>query len=198
MRRIDQIAKALVADTCAVWNVLSSAVLHRACVGSGFEFAITDFVLYECLYKPRNKPKTSDKELQERLKAARRQDQFKNYSLSVEDLQEVAILEQRRRVSKGELSAIAFAQKVRLTVQTDDQRARKLAALVLTEDRVQTTPHVLGWLFFDGRLADADLAGIVEEHESLERPLREFFRQMYKEAMRCRLLARHADSDEAP
>lgn len=196
MRRVDQIAKTLVADTCAVWNVLSSTVLHRACVKVGFEFAITQFVLYECLHKPRRELKPSDKELQERLRAARSRDQFKSHSLSVEDLQEVAILEQRRRVSKGELSAIAFAQKVRLTVQTDDQGARKLATLVLTEDRVQTTPHVLGWLFFEGRLVDADLAGIVEEHESLDRPLREYFHQMYKEAMRCRLLARPAGGDE--
>lgn len=195
MHRVDQIAKAVVADTCAVWNVLSSAVLHRVCVGSGFEFAITEFVLYECLHKPRRE-KTSDKRLQERLRAARDQNQFKSYSLSVEDLQDVAILEQRKRVSKGELSSLAFAQKVRLSVQTDDQRARKLAALVLTEDRVQTTPHVLGWLFFEGRLADGDLACIVEEHESFERPLRRFFDQMYHEAMRCRLLARTASGED--
>lgn len=196
MRRVDQIAKAAVADTCAVWNVLSSLVLHRACIGSGFEFAITEFVLYECLHKPRSELKPADEKLQERLKAARGRDQFKSYGLSVEDLQEVAILEQRRRVSKGELSSIAFARRVRLTVQTDDQGARKLAALALAEDRVQTTPQVLGWLFFEGRLGDRDLAGIVEEHESFERPLRRFFQDMYEEAMRCRLLARPADGDE--
>lgn len=195
MRRVDQIAKAVVADTCAVWNVLSSTMLHRVCVGSGFEFAITEFVVYECLHKPRRETTAPDKKLQERLRAARGRDQFKSHSLSVEDLQDVAIFEQRKRVSKGELSSIAFARKVRLSVQTDDQGARKLAALVLAEDCVQTTPHVLGWLFFEGRLADGDLAGIIEEHESFERPLRKFFDLMYLEAMRCRLLARTAGGE---
>lgn len=189
-RRIDQIAKAVVMDTCAVWNVLSSTLLHRTCVAMGFEFALTDFVLYECLHKPRKQRKAADEGLQERLRAARARKQFKSYSLSLDDLLEVTVLEQRKRLSKGELAAIAFAKRVNLTFQTDDQGARKLATATLTIDRVQTTPHVLGWLFFEGRLSDGDLSGIVEEHESFERPLRRFFEEMYGEAMRCRLLAR--------
>jgi hypothetical protein len=187
-RRIDRVAKAVVADTCAVWNVLSSTMLHRTCVAMGFEFALTAFVLYECLHKPRKERKPADEKLQQRLKEARSREQFKSYSLSVDDLQDVAVLEQRRSLSKGELAAIAFARRVGLTFQTDDQGARKLAAAALTDERVQTTPHVLGWLFFEGRLVDADLSGIVNEHESFERPLRPYFEEMYEEAMRCRLL----------
>lgn len=189
-RRVDQIAKAVVTDTCAVWNVLSSGALHNACVANGFEFVLTDFVLYECLSKPRSRLKPSDSELRKRLTTARGQSQFKSYSLSLDDLQEVAILEQRQRLSKGELSAIAFARKVNLGFQTDDQGARKLAVSALATDRIQTTPHVLGWLFFEGHLIDGDLDGIISEHESLDGPLRPHFKDMHLEAMRCRLLAK--------
>lgn len=189
-RRIDQITKTVIADTCAVWNVLSSTALHRNCIASGFVFAVTAFVLYECLHKPRTEQKAADDSLQERLRAARQREQFTTYSLSVDDLQDVAILEQRKRLSKGELSSIAFARRMNLAFQTDDQRARKLALTALPAERVQTTPHVLGWLFFEGRLVDGDLSSIIEEHESFERPLRRFFEEMYTEAMRCRLLAR--------
>jgi hypothetical protein len=188
--RGDLVAKAVVADTCAVWNVLSSRVLHGSCINSGFEFALTVFVLYECLHKPRKEVTEEDARLQDRLRTARAKGQFKSYELSIEDLQDVAILEQRKRLSKGELASMAFARRVNLSFQTDDQGARKLASSVLGPDRVQTTPHVLGWLVFSGRLGDGDLSGIVEEHESFERPLRPYFEDLYREAMRCRLVAR--------
>ena len=95
---------------------------------------------------------------------------------------------------EGELSSIAFAGRVQLAVQTDHQGARKLAAMALAAERVQTTPHVLGWLFFEGRLVDGDLNEIVAEHESFDRPLRRFFEEMYQEALRCRLLLRDAST----
>jgi hypothetical protein len=57
---------------------------------------------------------------------------------------------------------------------------------------VQTTPHLLGWLVFDGRVVDSDIAGIVEEHERLGRPLKKFFLSMHSEGMRCRLLLRRS------
>ena len=198
VRRIDRIAKAVVADTCAVWNVLSSTTLHRICTATGFDFALTDFVLYECLHKLRKERKPADDALQERLKAARTRGQFKSYSLSIDDLQEVAVLERRKQLSMGELAGIAFARRVGLAFQTDDQGARKLAASALDAERIQTTPHLLGWLFFEGHLVDGDLSGIVKEHESFERPLRRFFEEMYTEAMRCRLLARSAPVGQEP
>jgi len=187
--RVDQIVKSVVADTCAVWNILSSRLLHRTCSVLGFRFVLTDYCLYECLHKPRKVQRPADERLRERLRAARNEAQFNSYSLSVEDLQEVALLEQRKRLSKGELAAIAFAKRVGLAFQTDDQGARTLAITALTVERVQTTTHVLGWLFFEGRLADGDLAGIIAEHESFDRPLRPHFEGMHQEAMRCRLLA---------
>jgi hypothetical protein len=106
--------------------------------------------LYECLHKARKEWKKEDARLQERLRVARGKGQFKSYSLSIGDLQDVAILEQRKRRSKGELASIACARRVNLPFQTDDQGARKLASAVLGPERVQTTPHVLGWLVLLG------------------------------------------------
>lgn len=189
-RRIDAIVKVVVADTCSVWNVLSSTLLHRRCVALGFDFALTDFGIYECLHKPRSRMVPADTTLQERLRAAREKGQFKNHPLSVEDLQEVAILENRQRLSMGEIAAIAFAKRVGIGFQTDDQGARRLAATALDAERVQTTPHVLGWLFYEGHLTDVDLPEILVEHKALDRPLAPYFQEMYEEAMRCRLLAR--------
>lgn len=190
-KRLDRIVKSVAIDTCAVWNVLSSALLHRHCVSVGFDFALTNFGLYECLHKPRKADDAADKELQQRLERARQQNQFKSYSLSIEDLQEVARIEQiRKSLGKGELAAIAFARRIAIGVQTDDKKAHAVAGSVLSEDRVQTTSHVLGWLFYEGRLVDGDFSTIVEEHESMNRNERARFEAMYKEAMRCRLQAR--------
>jgi hypothetical protein len=53
---------------------------------------------------------------------------------------------------------------------------------------VQTTPQMLGWLVFIGRLGDGDIAGVIREHEGWDRPLKPYFEEMYSEAMRCRLM----------
>lgn len=180
----------VVTDTCAVWNVLSARALHRAAGAAGCCFSLTEFGLYECLVKTRKKHDDGDRELQRRLRAARESGQFQAYSLDVEDLQDIEVLERRRKLSKGELAAIAFAKKTRQAFLTDDQGARKLAASFMNPAFVQTTPHLAGWLFFGGRLCDSDLDEIVAEHERLGRPLARFLREMYLEAMRCRLLAR--------
>lgn len=179
-----------VTDTCAVWNILSARVLNRAAVIAGCCFSVTDFVLYECLVKPRRGMTSSDKELQARLRVARDAGQFQAYALDVEDLQDIEILEKRRNLSKGELAAIAFARKTRQAFVTDDQGARRLAAAVMDPSAVQTTPHLLGWLVFAGHLGDSDIDGIVAEHEGFDRPLAKFLRAMHAEAMRCRLLSR--------
>jgi hypothetical protein len=186
---VSQFEKLSVADTCSVWNVLSSRALHGASVAAGCSLSLTAFGLYECLHKPRTRDKEPDRELQRRLIQARAQGQFRSYPLDLEDLQDVAILQKRGALSKGELAAIAFARRTRQAFLTDDQAARTLAATAMDRAFVQTTPHMLGWLFFTGHLSDGDFLGIVEEHEGLDRPLRSYFEEMYHEAMRCRLLA---------
>ncbi|MHB1007014.1 MAG: hypothetical protein ACYC3S_15425 [Chloroflexota bacterium] len=178
-----------VADTCAIWNVLSSRLLYATARAAGCNFCCTTFVLYECLHKPRANPTAEDTELQSRLKAERQAGAFGAFSLDLEDLGDIAALHDRRRLSKGELSSIAFARKIRHAFLTDDQGARRLACDVLDRSAVQTTPHLFGWLYFKGFLGDGDKDEIIREHSHFNRPLSPYFEDMYVEALRCRSLA---------
>jgi len=178
-----------VADTCAVWNVLSSIVLYSRASSAGCRFCLTHFVHYECLFKPRTNPTKEELDLQDRLRQERGKGSFKSYHLDIEDLQDIIILESRRRLSKGELSSIAFAKKTRQAFLTDDQKARSLAWQVLNRAMVQTTPHLFGWLCFNNYLGDSDKDRIIQEHIKFNRPLAPYFGEMYHEALRCRLMS---------
>lgn len=178
-----------VTDTCSVWNVLSSTVLYAAAKRGRAEFICPLFVVYECLNKPRSSTSDADAELKERLAEARTSGAFQTYPLGIEDLQTISLLEQRKRLGKGELSAIALAQKIGQACLTDDQKARRLAESTLAAGKAQTTPHLVGWLFFERHLTDGDLNVIVVQHEAMNRPLADNFKEIYKEACRCRLLA---------
>ncbi len=101
-----------VADTCSVWNVLSSARLHAAAKEARCEFCITSFVRYECLTKPRKAPSPAEAELMRRLAQEQRRGGFAAHSCDIGDLQAIKILESRKRLGKGELSSIAFAMKI--------------------------------------------------------------------------------------
>lgn len=177
-----------VTDTCAVWNVLSSQILYSTALSAGCVFCITQFVQYECLHKPR-KPSVHGPMLQQRLRNEQLKGAFKAYTLTVEDLQEVSILESRKKLSKGELSSIAFAKKIGQAFLTDDQKARKLASSL--GQLVQTTPHLLGWLFFTGRLSDGDKKTIIDQHMRLAGTLSPHFEVIYNESLRCQLLQRN-------
>lgn len=178
-----------VTDTCSVWNVLSSAVLYAAAKRGRAEFICPLFVVYECLNKPRSSTSDADAELSERLQKAQASGAFQTYRLGIEDLQTISLLEQRKRLGKGELSAIALAQKIGQACLTDDQEARLLAESTLAAGKTQTTPHLVGWLFFERHLTDGDLNLIVVQHEAMDRPLAKYFKRIYDEACRCRLLA---------
>lgn len=178
-----------IADTCAVWNVLSSRRLFYAALDAGVVFVCTGVVVYECLHKPRQNGTKAERELQARFEVEKKALRFKVYPLDIEDLQMVQILENRKRLGKGELSSIAFAMKTRQPVLTDDQKARKLMRDVLPNPGAQTTPHLLGWLFFTNRMIDSDKDAVIREHREMERPLSRFFDEVYLEACRCRLMA---------
>lgn len=181
-----------VADTCAIWNVLSSQRLYVAAREANCSICCTTFVIYECLHKLRKMATTEDEELKSRLRRETSNRSITAYSLDVADLQEVEVLEYRRRLSKGELSSIAFAKKTQQAFLTDDQKARKLAETVLAIRMTQTTPHLFGWLIFTCRLSDTDKDSVISEHERLNRPLRPHFEEMYLEALRCRCMAHYA------
>jgi hypothetical protein len=176
-----------VADTCAVWNVLSAHVLCHLAHAQGCHVVITKYVEYECLHKPRKKRTKSDDELRRRLVRSRDEGRFGSQPLTVDDLQDVTLLQQRRSLGLGELASIAYAKKIGQSALTDDQRARRLAREVGA--REQTTPHLLGWLTFHGHVTEAVRDEIIRCHEEMERPLRRFFAEMFAEGMRCRALA---------
>jgi hypothetical protein len=177
-----------VADTCSVWNVLSSLRLHGSAKEAGCEFCITNFVRYECLVKPRKTNGAAEHELTSRLKHERSRGGFVAHSCDIRDLQAIKLLESRRRLGKGELSSIAFAMKIGQAVITDDQKARALAQ-DSGHSLTQTTPHLFAWLLFKGRVGDSDRGTVINQHKAMGRPLAPHFETAYSMALQCRLNA---------
>ena len=176
-----------IADTCAVWHVLSAPLLCDLTHAAGCHLVITRYVEYECLHKPRKSETKEDGELRRRLLHARQKNRFQTQPLSIDDLQDVTLLQQRRSLGLGELTSIAYSRRIGAAVLTDDQRARKLAREVAA--REQTTPHLVGWLAFHGRVSDADCELIVRHHEQMRGPLRKFIEEMFREGLRCRAMS---------
>ena len=173
------------ADTCAVWNILSSSRLSESAFQAGCVFSCTTFVTYECLSKPRSSVDSNDVELRRRLVEEQKKGRFQTFSLALEDLQEMDILEKRKKLGKGELSSIAFAKKTAQAFMTDDMGARKLALEVIPGS-VQTTPHLFGWLIYTCALPDSDKISVIAEHNSLNRPLAQFFEEIFLIAQQYR------------
>jgi len=185
-----------VADSCSIWNILSSKTLYSAALTATPKcyFSCTDFVYYELLIRPRKNESTPEKELRQLLINERNKGlQFQSYSLSIEDLQDVEVLENRKRVGKGELSSIIFAKKTRQAFMTDDKKARNLAETYLEKRMVQTTPHLFGWLIYSGFLVDSDKNKIIKEHSIFRTTnwgnLTKFFETMYEKALTHRLMS---------
>jgi hypothetical protein len=178
-----------VADTCSIWNVLASRVLHRTAQSARVSLCLTEFVRYECLHKP-GQPRPERAELQDRLRREVQSGWVVPCSIDIEALQDVEVLEKRKRVSKGELSSIVFAKKTHQAFMTDDKKAAHLARTMIPMDKVQSTPHLLGWLYFTGRLLDSDKGTILAELAALKRNLRRQIDAAYAEALRCRLMAK--------
>jgi hypothetical protein len=178
-----------VADTCSVWNVLSSATLYSAAKEARCEFCITSFVRYECLNKPRKKmASAAENELMRRLTHEQGRGGFTAYSCDIGDLQAIQLLEGRKRLGLGELSSIAFAMKIGQAVITDDMKARKLA-VDSGHAHIQTTPHLFSWLIFKGRLGDSDKGVVIAQHIAMDRPLAPHFEKAYEMALQCKLYA---------
>jgi len=176
-----------VTDTCSIWNILSSNLLFSVAIENKCNFSCTGFVLYECLYKPRSSSNQSEKELKNRLIEKRSNGYFKEYHIAIDDLQEISLLETRQKLSKGELSSIIFAKQTNQALMTEDQKARRLAEGVLEISKIQTTPHLLGWLIYTGKINDTDKDLIAKEHVSFGRPLDKYFQEVYRQALEFRL-----------
>ena len=173
-------------DTCAVWNILSSKILFSRAYSSGVMFYCTNFVVYECLYKQRSKPKEYHVELKNYLKQLMEQGKFVSLSLSVEDLHEIDRLSSRKRLGKGELSTLAFAMKTGQAFLSDDQKARKLALSVLPAGRTQTTPHLFSRLIFLGKISDSEKIQVIEELLANDGDISPHLEAAYIEGCRCR------------
>lgn len=182
-----------VADTCSIWNVLSSRILYSAAKLAGIFFCCTEFVRYECLHKP-GQPRPERSELQSRLTRAIGNGDFKCCKIDIEDLQDVEIIENRMRLSKGEISSIVFAKKSNQAFMTDDKKASKLARMVINSNMVQSTPHLLAWLYFGGKLQDSDKDTVIADLTVLNRgSLKTHIDEAYREALRCRLLTQRLE-----
>lgn len=185
---ITTINKFCVIDTCSIQNILSSNILSSAVTNNGFSFCVTKFVEYEMLHKQSSVPSDAENTIKCRYKQEVANGKYECHNLSIEDLQDIEILESRKKLGKGELSIIAFAKKINQGIMTDDQQARKLGESVLSKSRVQTTPQLLGWLFYNRILIDSELDTICSEHTSKDRPLERFFREVYLESLRIRMM----------
>ena len=175
-----------VADTCAVWNILSSDVLHSAAKKAGCTFVVTGVVQYELAIKPRTESKPSDNELRHRLRKEQDAGGFSSIPCSIEDLRAVTALEARRKLGKGELSSIALAMRLYMAVITDDRKATKLAREAGHADMTQTTPHLLAWLDFNDALSDTDKQLILHQHAGLNGTLGGPFKDAIVMAQRCK------------
>lgn len=179
-----------VTDTCSVWNVLSSLLLFYRSKTAGVSYVCSGYVMYECLIKTRSVITEVDEKLQARLRDAQgQQKEFITFQLTIEDLQNIEVLEKRNRLGKGELSSIILARKMRLAFLTDDQKARSLGQDILPREMTQTTPHLLSWLFFNNYLSDVEISTVKEQHEEMMRPLGKYFDEAYREACRCRSMS---------
>ncbi|MGH6755528.1 MAG: hypothetical protein ACREDP_25560 [Bradyrhizobium sp.] len=178
-------------DTCAIWNFISSARLVSAALERKRWFVVAGYVRYEALERPRTNPEPSELELQSRFRDRLQRGQgFSSQSVSLADLQAVANFHGIGRLGKGEVAALALALKIRVGFMTDDQKARMKAAEV-GAGTAHTTPHLLGWLIYDGALGDSDYGTVIAEHEACvpkkHGQISKYFRQAYEEACRCRL-----------
>jgi len=84
---------------------------------------------------------------------------------------------------------MVFAKKTQQAFMTDDRKAARLAEKILPAGNVQSTPHLVGWMYFMGRFEDSDKATIVAELAGLGRNLQPHLDTAYQEALRCRLAA---------
>jgi|ERR1035441_112880 predicted nucleic acid-binding protein len=187
-------------DTCSVWNVLASSTLYIAAIELKCDFSFTQFVEYECIHKPRKQSLHIDFLLIEKLQNEIDKGKFKRFNITIDDLQEIELLANNKNLGKGELSSIAFAKKTNQAFFTDDKAARKLGKKILGNNMVQTTPHLVGHLFFNRILLDGDLSTIISEHSSLANSkwgsLEEFFKTVYSESMRLRFLQINLSSNK--
>lgn len=188
MNNVSQFRLLNVGDTCSLWNMLASPLLYVTARAAGMRVCCTNFVIYECLHK-RSRHWPERLELQKRLKSKLADGSITAHPIELEDLQQVEVLRNRKKLSVGELSVLVFAGKTQQAMLTDDKGAQKLALTHLAAGAIQSTPHLVAWLYFGSLLADADVAQVKAELTALARNLDPHFDRFYLEAQQCRAVA---------
>lgn len=179
----------LVADTCSVWNVLSSSKLFTSAFGARLTFCVTGAVFYECVLKPRKNWTNEMRELRDRLERARKGGQFQEVSCDLDDLAVVSAMAPIA-LSSGELSCIAAAHSVSTFAFMTDERQARIFASDRLSLRVETTPRLYGWLHYHRHLIDSDHGDVISEHEIYERrPLTKYLEIAYEAALQYRLMS---------
>jgi hypothetical protein len=181
-----------VIDSCSIWNILLSPTIYKASIQAGCYYSLTNYVKYECLVKKRVNAR--DLGAVNKLHNEILKEKFVSCDITIEDLQEMEILQNRKKLGKGELSSIVFAKKAKLAFMTDDKKARKLGNEVLGKEYVQTTPHLVGYCFYKRYLLDGDYADLLTEHTSTLRgswgDLSTFFKIAYETSLKIHLMER--------
>lgn len=156
-----------VIDTCSINNLISSKKLFNSSILCKCVFIVTDSVYFECLLKPWKKNKNNKTELQKRIQEAFSSLRFEKHQISLDDLFNPEMMNLLNHLGKGEVSSIILAKKYQIAFLTDDQKARKYAEDILGKEKVQTVPHLSGWMFFKRVLIDSDLQEIITEHNQI-------------------------------
>lgn len=182
------------ADSCSIWNILSSKTLTLAVKGAGPHFVLAEYVKYECLGKKRSSIRSHDISVQKILRnelAEKRY--FSVMSLDVEDLQLLARSGVHKVIDRGEIAAIALAQKISGGFLTDDYDARMTGEATLGISRARSTPHLVGWLIYSGHLTDGDIPQIIADNDAARNErgqIGSFINICYLHAMGLRLRER--------
>ena len=187
-----------VTDTCAVWNLLASTTFYGASRAVGCIFSCTQFVVYECLYRPRStKPSAQEEELRERFRKEHERRAIPSYKIAIQDLQAVEILANRKKMGKGELSSIVFAIRTRQAFLSDDKGAIKLALTELDNTMVQSTSLLFGWLFFHDHLVDYQKEQIISDLETHGRNMRQYYEEAYNHSLQFKLTAQNNTNNQS-
>lgn len=177
-----------VIDTCSIWNLLSSNSFYSLVQRYEMVFSCTQFVVYECLFKKRKSMTEEEKIIRQKLIDEQKKSKFSQYQISIEDLQSIEVIRNRKKLSMGELSSIVFAKKTRQSFITDDQGARRISEEYLGLKETQTIPQLLGWLTYCGDINDHELDVIVKEHTQCGRLLEKYFREAFLYGLEQRLI----------
>ena len=181
-----------ITDTCAIWHLVGSMTFFKTARQIGVSFVITNTVFYECFVKSRrNKLTPQHQALREHLRAYIDQHQVSRIDLGIDDLQDLIVLARQRgldkRLGQGEISCAALARHLRQAVLTDNKRDFT-AIEALTGSVIQTTPRLLGWLYLEGHLTDADVDDLLTEHRNSGGQMPHVYKQAHYEACEKRLV----------